>query len=131
MLPRLKLDENDWYGFLMSKKFRPSSIKDHPSVQYLTDQTCPTCQEKVSVQSCLNIHIKNCAGRTNCKKCSQLIIARRGEKLEDKVKAHVCNLRKCLQCFEDIDVSEMKSHCCKMAPVVFPRSKNCKKCVVL
>ena len=121
---RVKLDEKDWYGHLMSKKYCPSNLIDHPAVTYLTDQSCPTCNEKVTVQCCLKIHQRNCSGRTRCKKCYQLIIARRGENLNDKVKAHVCGLRKCLSCFEDINIEEIKSHCCRMAQVVFPKFYN-------
>ena len=44
---RIKLNESDWYGFLMSKKFCPSNLVNHPAVNYLPDQTCPTCNKKL------------------------------------------------------------------------------------
>ena len=82
---------------------------------------CPTCNEQIKTQCCLQRHANDCNGRSFCYKCSQLIVARGGEDLAEKKKAHVCDLRKCLICFEDLYPSDAKTHCYKLRPFVFPK----------
>ena len=120
---RKQLRQGDWYDALMVKKFCPALLEDHPAVEYL-DEPCPTCQEKIGTKCCFKKHKQNCNGKTRCKKCSKIIVAYRGEKLEEKVANHQCGLRKCLVCFEDINLEEARTHCCKLAPITFPRGYN-------
>ena len=39
--------------------------------------------------------------------------------MEEKVAIHQCGLKKCLLCFEDVDLADKKLHFCKMAPITF------------
>ena len=96
---------------------------NHPSVKFI-DGTCPTCFEKIQTQCCLTRHVCHCKGRQKCNSCSQLIIARRGKKLEELVAQHKCDEKKCLMCYEDVELANAKTHCCQMAPVTFPRGYN-------
>ena len=41
--------------------------------------------------------------------------------MEDKVASHQCGIRKCMIYNEDINLSEEKTHCCKLKSVSFPR----------
>ena len=117
---RKKLKPGHWFDALMVGRYCPSALENHPAVEY-RHKPCPSCHENIATVCCFRKHKANCNGKTRCKKCYQLIYAFRGEKLEDKVAAHQCNLRKCLLCYEDIKLEDMKSHCCKLARVTFPR----------
>ena len=116
---RKRLQPGDWYDALMVKKFCPGQLDSHPAVDYL-DQPCHTCHENIGTKCCLKRNKPNCNGKTTCKKCLKTIVAYRGEKLDEKVANHECGLRKCLICFEDINLTQAKTHCCKLAPVKFP-----------
>ena len=117
---RKKLQPGDWYDSLMARKFCPSALKNHPGIEY-HNKACPNCQEEIATLCCFKKHKPNCNGKTRCKSCFQIIAAFKGEKLEDKVAKHQCSIRKCLICFEDINLSEAKTHCCKLKSVSFPR----------
>ena len=96
---RKKLHPTDWYDSLMEKKFCPSLMfPNHPSVKFV-DAFCPKCNEKISTQCCLFRLVKNCNGQKKCKFCSKLIVARKGQSLEEQIKLHQCGVKKCLLCF--------------------------------
>ena len=121
---RKKLKPGDWYDTLMIRKYCPADLPDHPAVNYLEKEQCKNCLEEIFTSCCLARHIPNCNGRHKCESCSELIIARRGENLDDKVALHQCGVKKCLLCFEDVDLADKKIHCCKMSPITFPRGYN-------
>ena len=128
MCHRRRLHSHHHYDVMMEQLYCPGAIKGHPAVVSLPNGRCPTCFEPVDSQCCLKRHVKQCRGRWTCTKCRQLVIARNSENLEEKVKQHICGLRKCLSCFEDIDASQRHSHCCKLAPKPFLRAFPSMSC---
>ena len=121
---RKRLLFSDHYDSLMVNKYCPSDMPlNHPSVNFI-NTSCPTCQEKISTECCLTRHTQHCKGLKKCETCSQLIVARRGQNLDDLVALHRCGVKKCLICFEDVDPGDAKTHSCKMASVCFPRGFN-------
>ena len=121
---RKKLKPGDWYDSLMVRKYCPSDLPFHPAVNFLENEQCPKCFEQIATGCCLSRHVANCNGKHRCESCSEFIVARRGEKIEEKVALHRCGVKKCLLCFEEIDLADKKLHCCKMAPITFPRGYN-------
>ena len=121
---RKKLKAGDWFDSLIFRKCCPSDLPDHPAVIYLEEERCKNCLEQIYTSCCLARHLPHCNGRHKCNSCSELIVARWEDNLEEKVAIHQCGLKKCLLCFEDVDLADKKLHCCKMAPITFPRGYN-------